>query len=88
LAGYQAMLENDFQQIPDLWFKSELVVCEPPTIAAASSSIARRRAAFSTCLLMAAPCRSLKHVFYEFEASRIKRVWSVIDKTAIEAHLS
>jgi predicted ester cyclase len=34
LAGYRAMLENDFQQIPDLWFKSELVVCEPPAIAA------------------------------------------------------
>lgn len=33
-AGYRAMLENDFQQIPDLRFNAELLVCEPPFLAA------------------------------------------------------
>jgi predicted ester cyclase len=29
-----------------------------------------------------------ENVFYEFEAGQIETVWSVIDKTAIEAQLS
>jgi hypothetical protein len=31
LAGYRAMLEQDFKAIPDLQFNIELLVSEPPT---------------------------------------------------------
>src|ERR1700760_2969137 len=34
LAGYRAMLENDFETTPDLRFKIELLVCEPPHVGA------------------------------------------------------
>ena len=33
LAGYRAMLERDFEEIPDLHFNIELTVCEPPRVA-------------------------------------------------------
>ena len=33
LAGYRAMLERDFAEIPDLRFNIELLVCEPPYVA-------------------------------------------------------
>ena len=33
LAGYRAMLERDFEEIPDLQFKVELMICGPPHIA-------------------------------------------------------
>ena len=33
LAGYRAMLERDFDEIPDLRFNIELMVCEPPFVA-------------------------------------------------------
>lgn len=34
LAGYQAMLEQDFREIPDLRFDIELLISEPPNVAA------------------------------------------------------
>ena len=33
LAGYRAMLERDFEEIPDLRFNIELLVCEAPYVA-------------------------------------------------------
>ncbi len=33
LAGYRAMLERDFAEIPDLQFDIELLVCDPPHVA-------------------------------------------------------
>src|ERR1700727_1669677 len=31
--GYRAMLERDFEEIPDLQFNIELLVCDPPHVA-------------------------------------------------------
>ena len=33
LAGYCAMLERDFEEIPDLQFNIELLICDPPHVA-------------------------------------------------------
>ena len=88
LASYRAMLENDFQQIPDLWFKSELVVCEPPAIAARLKFNCTPKGSFLDLPINGRTVSFAEHVFYEFEAGLIKRVWSVIDKTTIEAQLS
>jgi predicted ester cyclase len=88
LAGYQAMLENDFQQIPDLWFKSELVVREPLAIAARLKFDCTPEGSFLDLPVNGRPVSFAEHVFYEFNEGRIKSVWSVIDKTAIEAQLS
>jgi predicted ester cyclase len=33
LSGYIAMLEKDFEDIPDLHFNVQLLICDPPHIA-------------------------------------------------------
>ena len=33
LAGYRAMLERDFEEIPDLQFNIERMICDPPHVA-------------------------------------------------------
>jgi predicted ester cyclase len=88
LAGYQAMLENDFRRIPDLWFNSELVVCEPPAIAVRLRFDCTPKGSFLDLPVNGRSVSFAEHVFYEFESKRIKRVWSVIDKTSIEVQLS
>jgi predicted ester cyclase len=87
LAGYREMLEGDFRAIPDLYFNIRLLVCEPPRVAS--------RLRFDCTpkgLLFGLPVNGRKvsfseNVFYEFQDGRIGRVWSVIDKAAIESQL-
>jgi len=84
LEGYREMLVKDFQDIPDLSFHTELLVCEPPKIAA--------RLKFDCSpvgVFMALPVNGKRvvfheHVFYEYKDKKISRVRSVIDKTEIE----
>ena len=82
------MLEKDFQQIPDLWFKSELVICEPPAIAVRLKFDCTPKGSFLDLPVNGPTVSFAEHVFYEFEAGRINKAWSVIDKAAIEAQLS
>lgn len=87
LSGYRAMLEGDFRAIPDLHFNIDFMVCEPPRIAS--------RLLFDctpTGVLFGLPVNGKRvsfseNVFYEFREERIWKVWSVIDKAAIEAQL-
>jgi predicted ester cyclase len=88
VAGYRAMLENDFLQIPDLRFEAELVVCEPPVIAARLRFDCSPKGSFLDLPVNGRTVSFTENVFYEFKAGRIKRVWSVIDKAAIEAQIS
>jgi predicted ester cyclase len=88
LAGYRAMLERDFREIPDLRFNIALLVCEATTVGARLAfdctpvgryfdlDINGRRVAFA------------ENVFYEFQDGKIGKVWSVIDRAAIEAQLT
>jgi len=87
LAGYRAMLEGNYRDIPDLKFSVQLVVADTASIAARLNfdctpagrflglDIDGRRVSFS------------ENVFYEFVDRRIRYVWSVVDKAAIEAQL-
>jgi predicted ester cyclase len=87
LSGYRAMLEQDFRAIPDLYFDIHLLISEPPRVAS--------RLGFDCTpkgLLFGFPVNGKRvsfteNVFYEFLDRRIARVWSVIDKAAIEAQL-
>lgn len=87
LSGYRKMLERDFLQIPDLRFNIELLAADPPCIAA--------RLAFDcapTGMFLGLPVNGRKisfaeNVFYAFKDGRIGKVWSVIDKAAIEKQL-
>ena len=87
LSGYRAMLEADFRAIPDLYFDIHLLISEPPRVASRLSFNCTPKG-----LLFGLPVNGRKvsfteNVFYEFRDQRIEKVWSVIDKAAIEAQL-
>jgi len=87
LAGYREMLRGDYAAIPDLRFEIALLACDPPLVAARLAfdchpageflglPVAGRRVAFT------------ENVLYEFTASRIREVWSIVDREAIAAEL-
>jgi len=87
LSGYRAMLEGNYRDIPDLRFSIQLLVTDASSVAARLNfdctptgrfldlDIGGRRVSFS------------ENVFYQYVDGRIRSVWSVIDKAAIEAQL-
>ncbi|MEM5386277.1 ester cyclase [Paraburkholderia phymatum] len=87
LSGYRAMLERDFAEIPDLYFNIQLLVCDPPFIASRLQFDCTPRGVFLGLPVNGKRVSFAENVFYEFRADKIKEVWSVIDKAAIEAQL-
>ena len=82
------MLQADFRAIPDLYFDIHLLVTEPPRVASRL-----RFDCTPTGRLFGLPVNGKRvcfteNVLYEFRDERIEKVWSVIDKAAIEAQLS
>ena len=88
LAGYRQMLENDYATIPDLRFDIDLLVAEPPLVAARLQFNCSPTGRFLGLNVNGRKVAFAENVFYEFGDGKIVRVWSVIDKTAIEAQLS
>lgn len=87
LAGYRDMLARDFTDIPDLHFDIELVVSEPPRVAARLAFHCSPKAGFLGLDIGGRTIAFAENVFYEFRRSKIVSVWSVIDKAAIEEQL-
>jgi len=87
LAGYRAMLEQDFREIPDLRFNVALLVADPPMIAARLAFKCTPRGMFLGLPVNGRRVAFTENVFYEFRDGKIAQVWSVIDKVAIEAQL-
>ena len=87
LAGYRAMLERDFEEIPDLQFNIELLICDPPHIASRLRFDCRPKGLFLGLPVNGKRVVFAENVFYQFRSERIVEVWSVIDKAAIEAQL-
>ena len=87
LSGYRAMLEKDVADIPDLRFAVDLLVCDPPLVAARLTFACRPKGWFLGLPVDGRRVSFTENVFYEFKNSRIATVWSVIDKPAIEAQL-
>jgi predicted ester cyclase len=88
LSGYRGMLEGDFQAIPDLRFNIELLVCEPPRVAARLHFDCRPKGVLFGMQVNGRRVSFAENVFYEFQDGRIREVWSVIDKAAIQAQLA
>jgi predicted ester cyclase len=88
LSGYRDMLINDFEQIPDLFFKIGILTCEPPFVAARLEFDCSPKCAFLGLPVNGRKVRFAENVFYQFRDGQIVSVWSVIDKTAIEAQLN
>ena len=87
LSGYREMLENDFREIPDLQFHIELLIAEPPRIASRLAFHCSPRGAFLGLPVNGRRVSFAENVFYEFCDGKIERVWSILDKAAIEAQL-
>ncbi|WP_298242554.1 ester cyclase [uncultured Bradyrhizobium sp.] len=87
LPGYRAMLERDFREIPDLRFDIALLIADPPRIAARLQFDCSPVGTFLGLAVNGRQVSFCENVFYEFADDRIRQVWSVIDKAAIEAQL-
>jgi predicted ester cyclase len=88
VAGYRAMLEKDFREIPDLHFDIHLLVCEPPIIASRLQFECTPVGTFMGLPVNGKRIAFTENVFYEFHQQKIQRVWSVIDKAATELQLA
>ena len=87
LSGYREMLEQDFHDIPDLYFGIQLLLCDPPSVAARLWFDCSPKGKFLGLDIDGKRVSFAENVFYEFLDNKIIHVWSVIDKTAIEAQL-
>lgn len=87
LAGYRAMLETDFETIPDLSFNIQLLVSDPPCIASRLQFDCTPKGVFLGLPVNGRRVAFAENVIYEFHAGKIKEVWSIVDKAAIEAQL-
>ena len=87
LSGYRAMLERDFRAIPDLYFDIQLLISDPPFIASRLQFNCTPKGTFFGLPINGRKVSFSENVFYEFLDDRIRHVWSVIDKAAIEAQL-
>ncbi|WIX34705.1 ester cyclase [Salinicola sp. JS01] len=87
LAGYREMLEQDFAAIPDLHFIIELLVVEPPRIAARLAFDCTPRGTFLGLGVNGRRVHFAENVFYTFRDGKIVSVQSVVDKSVIEAQL-
>jgi predicted ester cyclase len=70
-----------------LRFDIELLVVEPPMVASRLRFDCSPRNVFLGLDIGGRRIRFTENVFYEFRAGKIINVWSVIDKSAIEAQL-
>ena len=87
LSGYRAMLERDFADIPDLLFDIQLLVSEPPHLAARLAFNCSPKGTFLGLAINGRRVSFTENVFYAFRAGKIAQVWSVIDRAAIETQL-
>lgn len=87
LAGYCAMLENDFRAIPDLRFVIDLLIVDFPHVAARLLFDCTPVGELFGLPVNGQRVSFTENVFYQWRAGRIWNVYSVIDKAAIEAQL-
>lgn len=74
--GYREMLMRDYQDIPDLRFTADMVICEPPLIAARLVFHCSPKAMFLNLPVNGQTVTFTENVFYQFDREvRIKQVW-------------
>jgi predicted ester cyclase len=87
ILGYCKMLERDFDEIPDLHFDIQLLICDPPYLASRLGFHCTPKGKFLGLPVNGKRVSFTENVFYEFRGEKMEQVWSVIDKAAIEAQL-
>ncbi len=87
ISGYRDMLVRDYEEIPDLHFDIRLLVCDPPHIASRLNFDCTPKGSFLGLPVNGKRVSFAENVVYTLQGGRIRQVWSVIDKAAIEAQL-
>jgi predicted ester cyclase len=87
LSGYRAMLINDFRTIPNLSFNAQIIVSEPPLISARLTFQCSPQGTFLGLPVNGRAVSFCEHAIYQFEQSKIRTVWSILDKAEIERQL-
>ena len=82
-----AMLEADYEQIPDLHFNIELLAVDSPHVACRLRFDVTPKGSFLGLAVDGKNVTFCENAFYLFSDGKIREVWSVIDKAAIEAQL-
>ncbi len=88
LSGYRSMLIQDIENIPNLTFVIDRLVCEPPLIAARLLFNCSPKGEFLGLKINGRSISFAENVFYEVNNGKITNVFSVIDKAAIEAQIA
>lgn len=88
LSGYRSMLIKDFEDIPDLRFVIDRLVCDPPLIAARLMFNCSPKGHFLGLEINGRRISFAENVFYEVKGGKIVDVFSVIDKTSIENQIA
>jgi predicted ester cyclase len=87
VAGYRAMLEKNYKDIPDLQFQIDILASDPPIVGSRLRFKCTPKAEFFGLPVNGKKVTFIENVFYQFRDGKIELVWSVIDKGAIEAQL-
>jgi predicted ester cyclase len=87
LAGYRTMLESDHAAIPDLSFNIDMLVVDPPVIAARLLFDCTPKGTLFGLAVNGTRVAFSENVFYRFADEKVETVWSVIDQAAIRAKL-
>lgn len=87
LSGYQAMLERDYEEIPDLSFTIDLLIADPPYIASRLAFDCTPKGTFLGLAVNGRKVSFTENVIYHFRDAKIDQVWSILDKAAIEDQL-
>jgi predicted ester cyclase len=87
LSGYRRMLEGNFDDIPDLQFHIQLLISDESSVASRLNFDCTPKGEFQGLRVNGRKVSFSENVFYEFREQKIWKVWSLIDKEAIEAQL-
>ena len=87
-AGYLNARQNEFRAIPDLHFNVQLVMANESMVACRLNFNITPSHDFLGLSVHGKLISFSENVFYEFDNGKISKVWSVVDKAAIEVQLS
>jgi predicted ester cyclase len=87
LAGYRRMLERDVAAIPDLRFNIDVLVADPPLVAARLLFDCTPKGALFGLPVNGRRVTFTENVFYRFAGRKVEGVWSVIETDAIRTQL-
>jgi len=87
LSGYRQMLEQAFENIPDLRFNIDVLIEEPSYIAARLRFDCSPKGIFLGLPVNGRRVSFAEHLFYRFRGRKIVQIWSITDKAAIEAQM-